>query len=125
MEDRTTPGAKIRIYGILKEVPVPLPTGIATRYDIAVEANNIIPLEESFEDLNIEEEDVKQILELAADPNIYKRLAASIAPSVYGFEKIKEAIMLQMFSGIKKIKSDRGTTRGVFKPKEQEGKENG
>jgi len=112
MEERTTPGSRIRIYGILKEVPVPLPTGIATRYDIAIEANNMIPLEESFEELETTEEDIKQILELAADPKIYKRLSASIAPSVYGYDMIKESILLQLFGGVKKIKSDGGTARG-------------
>jgi len=113
MEDRTTPGSKVRIYGILKEVPVPLQTGaISTRFDIAVEANNIIPLEESFESLNIDEDEVKEILEIGADPNVQKRLASSIAPSIYGFEKIKEAVLLQMFGGVKKLKSDGGSTRG-------------
>jgi|SRR3989339_114428 len=113
MEERTTPGSRVKIFGVLKEVPMPLKTGsISTRYDIAIEANNVIPMEESFEDLNIDEEDVKQILELAADPQIFKRLSKSISPSVYGFETIKEAILLQLFSGIKKTKSDGGKTRG-------------
>lgn len=112
MEERTTPGSRIKIFGVLKEIPVPLKTGVSTRYDIAVEANNIIPMEESFEDLNIGEEDVKRILELAADPNLFKRLSNSISPSVYGFNTIKEAILLQLFGGIKKVKSDGGKTRG-------------
>ncbi len=113
MEERTTPGSRVRIHGILKEVPVPLQTGaISTRFDIAIEANNIISMEESFQDLNINEEDIKQILELSANPNLFKRLSQSIAPSVYGLELIKEAILLQMFGGIKKIKSDKGKTRG-------------
>jgi replicative DNA helicase Mcm len=113
MEERTTPGSKVKIFGVLKEVPIPLQTGaISTRFDIAVEANNIIPLEESFEDLNISEEDEKQILELAASPNVHRKLAESIAPSVYGFEQIKESILLQLFGGIKKKKSDGGSTRG-------------
>jgi len=113
MEERTTPGSKIKIFGVLKEIPVPLKTGsISTRYDIAIEANNIVPLEESFEDLNIDEEDVKQILELAADPKIFNRLSQSIAPSVYGFDRIKESILLQLFGGVKKVKSDGGSTRG-------------
>lgn len=112
MEERTTPGSKARIHGVLKEVPVPLQTGISTRYDIALEANNIIPQEESFDDLNVTEEDIKDILELAADPHVFKKLAQSIAPSIYGFEKIKEAVLLQIFSGVKKVKSDGGATRG-------------
>lgn len=112
MEERTTPGSKVKIYGVLKEVPVPLQTGISTRFDIAIEANNTITMEESFEDLNITEDDIKEILELAANPNVFKRLAQSIAPSIYGFDRIKEAVLLQIFGGVKKTKSDGGSTRG-------------
>ncbi len=113
MEERTTPGSKVKILGTLKEVPIPLKTGsVSTRYDIAVEANNIIPLEESYEDLKITEEEEEQILELAADPNVFKRLSQSVAPSIYGYELIKGAVLLQLFGGIKKKKSDSGNTRG-------------
>ncbi|MEK6824973.1 MAG: LAGLIDADG family homing endonuclease, partial [Nanoarchaeota archaeon] len=113
IEERTTPGSRVRIFGVLKEVPVPLQTGaISTRFDIAIEANNTIPLEETFADLKITEEDERQILELSTNPNAFNRLSQSIAPSVYGFEKIKEALLLQLFSGVKKKKSDGGFTRG-------------
>lgn len=113
MEDRTTPGSKVRVYGILKEIPVPLGTGsISTRYDIAIEANNIIPMEETFDDLHISEEEERQILELAADPKVLNRLSSSVGPSVYGMDNIKEAILLQLFGGVKKKKSDGGSTRG-------------
>lgn len=107
VEGRTAPGSKVKIYGILKEIPVPLQTGsISTRFDIAIEANNVVPLEESFEDFDISDEDEKQIRELAADPDVFKKLAESIAPSIYGFDRIKEAVLLQIFGGLKKIKSD-------------------
>ncbi|MEK6825715.1 MAG: minichromosome maintenance protein MCM [Nanoarchaeota archaeon] len=116
MEERTTPGSKVRIFGVLKEVPVPLQTGaISTRYDIALEANNIIPLEESFENLNITDEEIENILELSTDPKVFQRLVKSIAPSIYGtpvFDRIKEAVLLQLFGGVKKLKSDKGFTRG-------------
>ncbi len=113
IEERTTPGARVRIFGVLKEVPVPLQTGaISTRFDIAIEANNTIPLEETFADLKITEEDERQILELSTDPQSFHKLSKSIAPSVYGFEKVKEALLLQLFSGVKKKKSDGGFTRG-------------
>jgi len=49
MEEKTTPGAKVRIIGVLKEVPVPLSTGgLSTRFELAIEANNLIPMEETF-----------------------------------------------------------------------------
>ncbi len=113
MEERTTPGSRVKVFGVLKEVPVPLQTGsISTRFDIAIEANNTIPLEETFEDLSISEKETEEILELAASPNLFKRLSQSIAPSIYGFDTIKEAVLLQMFGGVKKIKTDQGATRG-------------
>lgn len=113
MEKRTTPGSKVRIYGVLKEVPVPLQTGaISTRFDIALEANNTISVEESFDDLEMNEEDEKQIKELSVDPYLLKRLSQSVAPSIYGFEEIKKVVLLQLFGGVKKRKSDGGATRG-------------
>jgi len=113
MEEKTTPGSKVRIIGMLKEVPQPLPTGgMTTRFDLAVEANNIIPLEETFEELDISEEDERQIKELAADPRILEKLAEAIAPSIYGYEEIKRALVLQLFSGVKKTRSDGTSTRG-------------
>jgi len=113
MEKRTTPGSRVKIYGVLKEVPVPLQTGaISTRFDIALEANNTVSMEESFEDLEMSSEDEKQIMEIAADPHVFKRLSTSIASSIYGFNQIKEAVLLQLFGGVKKTKSDGGSTRG-------------
>ncbi|MEK6792947.1 MAG: LAGLIDADG family homing endonuclease [Nanoarchaeota archaeon] len=113
MEDRTTPGSKVRIIGVLKEVPVPLPQGsISTRFDLAVEANNAIPLEETFDDLEVNDIDEENIKKIASDPKAFEKLASSIAPSVYGFKEVKEAILLQLFSGVKKKRSDGGNTRG-------------
>jgi len=113
MEDRTTPGSKVRIIGVLKEVPVPLPQGsISTRFDLAVEANNAIPLEETFDDLEVSEKEEEEIKKIATNPKAFEKLTESIAPSVYGFKEVKEAILLQLFSGVKKKRSDGGQTRG-------------
>ena len=113
MEEKTTPGSRIRVIGILKEVPVPLQTGgLSTRFELAIEANNVIPLEETFEELDITDEDEKQILELSADPNIFENLARSITPSIWGYEEIKKSLVLQLFSGVKKIHADGQKSRG-------------
>jgi replicative DNA helicase Mcm len=113
MEDKTTPGAKIKVIGILKEVPVPLATGgLSTRFELAVEANNIIPMEETFEELDINDEDERQIRELSEDPKIFENLAKSIVPSVWGYEEIKKALVLQLFGGVRKQMSDGSKSRG-------------
>lgn len=113
MEEKTTPGARVKIIGVLKEISIPLSSGgVSTRYDLAVEANNIIPTEESFEDLEISEEDELEIKELAADPKIFERLTKSIAPSIWGYPEIKQSLALQLFGGVKKQRSDTTKTRG-------------
>lgn len=113
MEKRTTPGSKIKVYGVIKEVPLPAKTGgQLTRYDLVIEANYITPLEETFEDIEFTEEDQKKILELANDPKIYDYLINSIAPSIYGHEDIKEALVLQLMGGVKKERKDGTKTRG-------------
>lgn len=113
MEEKTTPGARVKIIGILKEVPVPLTTGgLSTRFELAIETNNIIPLEETFEELDISEEDERQILELAQDPEVFEKLAKSISPSVWGYDEIKRSLVLQLFGGVKKERTDGSKTRG-------------
>src|SRR3989339_552173 len=103
MEEKTTPGSKVKAIGVLKEVAVPLPTGgLSTRFELAIEANNLIPLEETFEDVEMSEEDENQIIELSQSPNVFDKLAASIVPSVWGYEEIKKSLILQLFGGVKK-----------------------
>jgi len=112
MEERTTPGSKVKVLGVLNEVPVPLPLGVSTRFDLAIDANNIIPLEETYEDLKISEEDELQIKELSLDSEIFRRLIENIAPSIYGYEEIKQALVLQLFGGVRKQKIDGTVSRG-------------
>ncbi|MCK4552706.1 minichromosome maintenance protein MCM [Candidatus Pacearchaeota archaeon] len=113
MEEKTTPGARVKIIGVLKEVPVPLSTGgLSTRFALAIEVNNIIPLEETFEELDISDEDERQILELSEDPEVFEKFARSITPSVWGYEEIKKSLVLQLFSGVQKIYADGQKSRG-------------
>ncbi len=115
MEERTTPGSKVKLLGSLKEIPIASKSGgQLTRSDIAIEANNVTPMEETFEDLEISDEEERQIKELAASPKILERFISSVAPSIYGYHEIKKALILQLFGGIKKIRSDGTKTRGDF-----------
>jgi len=57
-------------------------------------------------------EDEEQILELSRDPVIYDKIVSSVAPSIYGYEDIKEALALQLFSGVVKNLPDGSRIRG-------------
>jgi len=113
MEEKTTPGSRIKVIGVLKEVPIPLHSGgLSTRFELAIEANNVIPLEETFEELEISEEDERQIIELSEDPMVFENLARSITPSIWGYEEIKKSLVLQLFSGVQKTHLDGQKSRG-------------
>jgi len=113
MERRTTPGTRVIVSGTLYEVPVPTKTGATgTRFDLAVQANYVEPVEEDYSEIQISPEDEKEIKKLARDPKVHQRLVGSVAPSIYGHDKIKEAIILQMFGGIRKVKKDGTIIRG-------------
>jgi replicative DNA helicase Mcm len=47
-------------------------------------------------------EEEEKILELARDPWIHQKIINSIAPSIYGYDHIKEAIMYLLFGGVPK-----------------------
>lgn len=113
MEMRTTPGSRVKIIGILKEIAITTGSGaMLTRFDLAIESNNVIPMEESFEDIDINEEDERAIRELAADPKLVSKMVDSIAPSIWGHRNVKKALAFQLFGGVKKTRSDGTKMRG-------------
>lgn len=113
MERRTTPGVRILVNGVMYEVPIQTKTGsTSTRFDLAMNANYLEPLAEDYSEIVVSPEDEKEIKKLAKDKNVYKRLVASISHTIYGYDKIKEAILLQMFGGIRKTKKDGTIVRG-------------
>ncbi len=103
------PGTKVKIYGFVDLLPT---KRRSTEYGFILEANNIEPIEQTYEEIEITKEDEEKILKLASDPNIYEKLKRSIAPALYGYDKIKEALVLQLFGGVKKIKPDGSVSRG-------------
>jgi replicative DNA helicase Mcm len=112
-DKKTNPGSKILIVGVLKEVPITLATGgKSTRYDLMFEANYTEPLHEEFTSLALSPEQKEEIISLSKDPHIYEKIVSSIAPTVYGHEKIKEALVLQLFGGVQKKQDDGVVRRG-------------
>jgi len=112
-DKKTNPGTKIRIVGQVKEVPIAAKDGgKLVRFDLMVEANCIEALEESFGDIVISPEEEKKIIELSNDPKILNKLVDSMAPSIYGHDKVKEAIIMQLLGGVKKTRNDGVVTRG-------------
>lgn len=68
--------------------------------------------QQQFEEIELEPEDVEEILELSRDPRIYDRFRASFAPTIFGMEEEKEALILALFGGVAKHYKDGSRNRG-------------
>ncbi|RLE46930.1 AAA family ATPase [Candidatus Woesearchaeota archaeon] len=112
-EKRTNPGSRVQVVGVVKEVPIFLRSGgQSTKFDLFIDANFFRSVESDFTEISISPEEMKKIKELASDPNVVKKLVSSVAPSIYGHEKIKEALVFQLVGGVRKVRDDGVTTRG-------------
>ena len=112
MHNKTDPGNRIKVVGILKELPKRFKGTRSRQMDIYVDANSVESIESEWEELEISLEDEQSIIELANDPLIYQKLIQTIAPALYGMDEVKEAISLQLFGGVLKNLRDRTRVRG-------------
>lgn len=65
-----------------------------------------------YDEIQITAEDEQKILEMSRDPNLYDNIVKSIAPSIFGMERQKKAIALQLFGGSHKEMDDGTVIRG-------------
>ena len=112
-EKKTNPGSTIGVVGTIKEVPIVLKTGSkSTRFDLMIEVNYVESVEENFLDVEITEEEKEKIKELSKEPELFTKLVQSIAPSIYGYERVKEGLLMQLVAGVRKVRSDMVVSRG-------------
>jgi replicative DNA helicase Mcm len=112
-EKRTTPGSKVRVVGVIKEVAILAKDGgKLTRFELMQDCNYILPVSEDFTQININPEELEEIKTLSQDPRVYQKLITSIAPSIYGHERVKEALILQLMGGARKKRDDGNISRG-------------
>lgn len=72
-----------------------------------LEINDIKPIVYSFDDIELSEEDIQDILELAQHENLFEELVESLAPNIFGYKEVKEGIVLQLFEGNRDFKGER------------------
>jgi len=107
-----TAGDHVRATGILKLDQQGSDQDKSPMFDIYMEGVSVVIEDEQFEDMAITDADKKEIVELSNEPEIYDTMVGAIAPSIYGYEREKLAMMLQLFSGVSKQLPDGSRIRG-------------
>ncbi|MFQ5836731.1 MAG: minichromosome maintenance protein MCM [Candidatus Bathyarchaeia archaeon] len=101
--DVARPGDSVSVVGVVRAAAPVLPrVGKLRVFRLHLDANFIDVLSKEHEAVLTSPEEEKQILELARDPWIHRKVIRSIAPSIYGYEHIKEAVMYLLFGGVPK-----------------------
>ncbi len=109
---RITPGERVVMNGVLRSVQKGRPGAKSTLFDIFMDVNSVEKEQVEFEEIEVTEDDARLIREAGADPDIVRLMTASIAPSLYGMQVEKEALALQLFSGVPKVMPDGRRIRG-------------
>lgn len=107
-----TPGERVVVNGILRSVQKINKDGKTVYFEIYVDCNSLEFEEQEFDELEITPEDEEAILGLSKDKAVFKKIIGSIAPSIYGYDEVKEAVALQLFSGVVKNLPDGTRIRG-------------
>ena len=109
---RITPGERVIMSGVLRSIQKGRPGAKSTLFDIFMDVNSVEKEQVEFEEIEVTEEDARLIREMGASPDIFRMITASIAPSMYGMYVEKEALALQLFSGVPKVMPDGRRIRG-------------
>lgn len=111
--DKAVPGNRVAITGVLRAFQEGLgPKQRKTTFRKIIFVNHIEVLQKGVEEEELSPEVEKEIKELAKDQWLRNRIIRSIAPSIYGYEPIKEAIALQLFGSSSVLLPDSTRIRG-------------
>jgi replicative DNA helicase Mcm len=105
--DVARPGDDVSAVGEVRAIAPTLPgVGKLRTFILHLDANSIEVLGKEPETALPSPKEEEKILELAKDPWVHRKIISSIAPSIYGYDHVKEAIMYLLFGGVLKTLSD-------------------
>jgi replicative DNA helicase Mcm len=111
--DSARPGDRVAVTSIVRaEKQTVGERGKLRTFNIYLDANFVDVVGKETEVVEITPEDEKQILEAAEDPWIHRKLIMSLAPSIYGYEDVKEGVLYLLFGGTAKQLPDGINIRG-------------
>lgn len=97
---QVAPGDRIRVNGIITVLARREATRKKVEFKTVLQTVSIEIQEQSYSDIKLTPEEEAEVLNLAASENIFPRLVASFAPSIYGNQDVKEGLLLSCFGGV-------------------------
>ena len=100
LTNKIAPGEHLVVTGVLRlRKQVKRGNVHSSIYHKFLDVIHVQKVEREFEELEITKEEEKKLVELSKRKDLYDIIKKSIAPSIYGYDEMKEAIALQLFGG--------------------------
>ena len=110
--DKVKPGDRIQLVGVYRSLGNRNAGQGSATFRTLILANNIVLLSSKsgggVAQVNITDTDVRNINKVGKKKNVFELLSQSLAPSIYGHDYIKKAILLMLLGGMEK-NLDNGT----------------
>ena len=110
--DRVKPGDRIQLVGIYRSLGNRNAGSGSATFRTLILANNVIALSSKsgggIAQATITDTDIREINKVSKKKNVFELLSQSLAPSIYGHDHIKKAILLMLLGGMEK-NLDNGT----------------
>jgi DNA replication licensing factor MCM3 len=104
--DKVKPGDRVQLVGIYRSLGNRNAGHSTALFKTVVLANNVVMLSSKsgggIATATITDTDIRNINKVAKKKNLFELLSQSLAPSIYGHEHIKKAILLMLLSGQEK-----------------------
>lgn len=110
--DYVKPGDRIRLVGTYRSITGKTSAATSGTFRTIILANNVKLLGKDILQPNIKQIDIKHIKEISRRKNVFDLISRSLAPSIYGHEYIKKAVLLLLLSGEEKNLQDGTHIRG-------------
>ncbi len=104
--DIARPGDRITITGFIKLLPRYGRGGELRTFDLNIEASYLDVSGRDAELLDLSPEEEEEMRAIAADPFVHQNLLNSIAPSIYGHDYIKQAVLYLLLGGVSRERED-------------------
>lgn len=110
--DKVKPGDRVRIYGVYRSMGGLNGAASSASFRTLLIANTVQSLSKTVYHKSVTETDIETIKKVSKRKNVVDLLASSLAPSIYGSEVIKKAVLLLLLGGMEKNLSNGTHIRG-------------